>query len=222
LEILKSAKTFKLDNPCGFTLMEMMVGVGIGSFGILLFSSAIIQSRNLSHQVEYSAVRSELASMVRKAILDRRALLRTVENNPAVKAVVKNEFTGTISSVNSGEVYGIALFDASGNKIAGAAADNTHLTASPVYYTLDGLPCTQFRVGRCFISVTASFLIQGHPQWGTHHGVEPTPTYPAWSPFLRPDFMQIRYTITSDEKTPGIFRKPIEGTVFIGFDDLGI
>jgi hypothetical protein len=220
--MLRSAKTFKLANPYGFTLMEMMVGVGIGSFGIFLFSTAIIQIRNLSNQVEYSAARSELASIIRKAILDRRALSQTVENNPVVKAIVKNDFTGAVSSVNSGEPYGINVYDASGNKIAGAAADSTHPTASPVYYTMDGLPCPELRVGRCFISVTASFLIQGHPQWGTHHGVEPTPTYPAWSPSLRPDFMQIHYMIVYDEQAPGIFRKPIEGTVFIGFDDLGI
>lgn len=206
----------------GFTLMEMMVGLAIGCLGIFIFSSAVLKAQSSEAWVETSAARGELALAVRRTILDRRSLTVTVAMNPVLKAVVHNDYSGAVSSANSGQFYGIDLYDSSQKKIAGADADATHPTASPVYYTTDGYPCATLGVGKCFISVKASFMFQGHPVYSSYHDVVPTVSYPAWDSRLTPDFLQFNYSIVYDDATPGITRKPVEGSVFINYDDLGI
>lgn len=211
-----------LSAPAGFTLIEILVSLGIGTFGILAFSFAILSIMKSGEEMKTNVSRSEIAQMLRRSVLDRRALALTVQNNPVLKAVVTNDFTGPVSSVNSGEIYGIDVFDSSMTRIAGASSDNTHPAANPVYYTLDGAICTNLGLHPCYISVTASFSIQGHSRLGTFHGLEPTTTYPAWDPHLRPDFLTIHYQITLDSSAPGIARKPIRSSTLFSIDDLGI
>ncbi len=205
----------------GFTLIEMLIGLAIGVIGVLLFSSAMLKARNSYTQIEYTGARSELVMVIRAAVLDRRALSITAQNNPVMKALVENNFTGPVTSVSSHQTYGVDLYNNTGQKISGADIDSTHSVATPVYYTMDGVICVTPGTQGCFVSVKTSFSIQGHPRVGTYHNIEPTPVYPAWSSLLRPDFIQLNYIIEYDPSAPGIARKPMEGSVFFAFEDLG-
>jgi len=206
----------------GFSLIEMLLALAIGMIGIFIFSLAVIKSYHSYSSVEFAVAHSDLTIGIRRALLDRRALEKTVALNPVLKAVVENNYSGPVTQSTNHQVYGIDLYDANGLKITGADQDATNLTATPVYYTLDGFPCTTLGVGRCFVSVKSSFILQGHPRMGTFKNLEPTATYPSWDPRLKPEFIQINFVIEYDPAAPRIVRKPVFGSVFYSLNDLGL
>lgn len=197
----------------GFTVVEMLLGLAIGFIGITIFSYGLIATGKSVWGVKTTITRNALTTLLRNSITDRSSLRKTIEQNPLLFAVIHNDYAlipgGTLQSNHE---YDVALFDASGTRIAGTKL-------APVYYTIDGIPCTDFGSGSCLVSVTSSFLFQGLPQNNSPERMIPIQQYPV-KPGINVDFIQINYKNSFSKSNQGLVRKDVNGSVFINFEDI--
>lgn len=200
----------------GFTLLELLIAMAIASIGLLLFSSLIIKSQDSLSEVQLMATRGELDVMLRKSILNQRALKITIDSQPQLHAVVRSDYS-TITSVNALIPYGVTIYDSNGTALSGPELPSP----SPVYYTTDGMHCTPGQP-KCYISITSMVKIQGTPDNDLYDHIEPTRSYPSYLTILKPEFLQFSYTISIDPNKPGMARKDITRSVFITIEDIGV
>jgi prepilin-type N-terminal cleavage/methylation domain-containing protein len=208
----------------GFSLMEMIVAISIGTGAILIFSSGVLATLNSVDFVQASATRDEIAFTIRRTILDHRSFKVSIEQNPVIKAITSLDFSGPVKQVYSGQPYGITLYDRSGVTVLAGPGDDGTNPEQPVYYKIDGSPCTTPGVNKCLLAVTILFSIQGNPQYKEPplHTIIPMAVYPTWAgKNVKPDFMQFDYKIDFlDDGKNGIARKNLTGSVFIDFEDM--
>jgi type II secretory pathway pseudopilin PulG len=197
----------------GFGLVDILIAMAVSSIGLFAFSSAVLNAQTSGNFIGSLKAQSDLTFAIRRAIHDRRALKITGSNSLPMKAVVNGDWT--LMTVLSGNPYEIDLYDANGNIIAGKAS------TGPVYYTLDGYPCTIPLTGKCFIAATAVFQIQGEPRMGSVGNAIPTDKYSSWDPRLRPDYIELDYKIEVLPGAPGPSRKPVTGAIFFAYRDIG-
>lgn len=214
---LPSEKSNLLSGEQGFTMIEVLIGLGIALIGLLIFSTGVLSTLKSAEFLKSQSSREEISQSIRRAIIDRKALQKTILANPIFGTLA----TGSGPDVYSSVDYGIQILDASGMVISGAGADSTRLE-TPVYYTTEGYTCTTPAVAKCLIKVTSHFFIQGMPRYTSTDHMVPIDRYPAWNSALKPEFLVIKYRIEQLPSAHQIERKPIEGSVFLTFEDMEI
>lgn len=210
----------------GFSLIELLISIALASMGLLAISSGVVLLLNSEKSVQTTLSRTVLRTLVQKALTNRKSLKVTILSNPVMKAAVSGTASdyaaigGTLFTDN--RAYGIEIRDSGNQILAGKGADATSTGSTPVYYTVEGLPCSTPGMGNCLIASSAVVRIQGKAEWGTTANMIPRASYPAPNPTFKPDFMMVTYKIEilAGTGSTNIQRKPFEGTAFILIDDV--
>jgi prepilin-type N-terminal cleavage/methylation domain-containing protein len=206
----------------GFTLVELMAAMAVGSITILFAMSMMVNSVRAATLVSSQSEKNELVGSIRRTLMDRRAIQKTIDNNPIMSASINSNYSGAITSINSNVYYGISLYDNLGERIAGPQAFQT-VPESPVYYTEAGQVCTNPANSNCAYALTASYMVQGMARYGTPYDSAPTISYPSWNPNLKPEFFQVSFRLRSLKlDTYGVARKDITGSAFYDLEEWGL
>lgn len=224
----KTTSRQKAISTCsGFTLIELILALGLGSLCVAVFSNGFLEISKSSYFVQQSATRSSLMRSIRSSVLDHRAFMITATRDPLVHAVVTNNFSAVGGTLNTNQFYDISLYDSSGTRIAGTQIN-------PVLYMADGSTCPAgltFGNGPCVIAATSTMMVEGLPDSDHMNMMSSvltlpiigytTPSYPSGSPSLRAELLLISYEVKISTKHGHIVRKTARGSVFINVKDLG-
>lgn len=199
----------------GFSLFELVTSSGLSAVIFLLISGAVAMMVYAQFNLQKTVTRVELNWMLRKAIINQKALEKTITNNPVPNALYRKNYGG-MEPLNTGQIYEINIYDANSNIVAGR-------TDSPAFFDYDGLPCQTPGVGKCMLKVLGTFSFQGVSRYGTLNHTVPEDSYPSWHPSIPVAFMRFAYKVTSLEPADSseLTRRPIEGSIYINPQDLG-
>lgn len=214
----------------GFTLVELMISIGISTIAAVLFSAGYLSIMKSSFFTQETMTRKELTRLIKNALSDRRSLLMTAFKNPNLNSVIQNDFAAT-GPLACNQFYALAIYDSSGLMLSGPSLPSP---GSPVLYMLDGTACPagmNFGDGNCVVAVTSSFMFQGVPNAGSMdrlvsvsslpipgHG---SPSYPGNPPGLKAEFILVNFKIDFFPKPGMIDRKASQISVIINLQDLG-
>ena len=220
------ARLRALRSQRGFTLIEILIAIGISMVAAILFLSGMLLLSNSSFFVQETLLRSDLSWVLKSAIMNHNALQKTANHNPLIQAVISNDFTAT-GAINTNQFYDLSLYDSSDLQIAGTSL-------APVLYTIDGAFCAPglaYGQGNCVVSAISSFMVQGLPSASNLDRMSSvatlpipgftSPSFPAIAPSLRADFIFINFDISFFAKPGTIIRKSAKGSVFINMADSG-
>ncbi len=172
----------------GFTIVEILLGLGIGTLALMAASTALLTLQSRSLQIALSQARSEIIFNVRQTSWEPRALQQTIQKNPNIQKC----FPATISWTTpvpagnssppdcpSNTTFGVTLYDNNGLALSGPGIDAAGNPARPAYYTSIGGPCTLAPGGgsNCAFAVTTTFETLGQPCWSCNQALVALP-YP--------------------------------------------
>ncbi len=221
----------RLKSVRGFTLIEMLIALGISVMAVLAFSGAIQVVMNSDFFVQGTVTRNELARILKNAVMDHRSFKKTVEHDVKLTAIVANDYS-TSGPISTNVFYDFSIYDFSDMKLSGPLDVPGD---PPAYYMIDGSHCPAGVVagqGSCAFRVTSRFMVEGPADRGSLDRMVPvaslpvvgyttSPNLPLSTPCLRAEFIMVSFQIEFANKPGIIERKPTRVSVLISLDDLG-
>lgn len=198
----------RLSDNSGLSLVEIMISCLVGSLIVFLMSSLFDLMANFSKQINAQIVRDDVQRMIIMAIKSPRALAHTCSQN----AAFANCFVQGGTSCASESVQPLNLYDTSGLRISGTAAD-------PVYLSEGGASCNP-TANNCAFRMETSFRPQGFPQDCGSTCDDLLPRDQPRSGRLH-ELMTVQYSIFAIQQTgKGVNLSDSEGSVTFALDRL--